>query len=32
MQVSGWMFMGVSWVLILGILFFCFSRIFKKGI
>ena len=30
MTVFGWIFMALSWVLILGLAFICLSRIFKK--
>jgi hypothetical protein len=29
---SGWIFMAISWTLILSLATFCFSRIFKKGL
>lgn len=30
MKVSGWIFLIVSWTLIVGLLVFCFTRIFSK--
>ncbi len=30
MKLSGWIFMILSWAVILGLAGFCFSRIFKK--
>jgi len=32
MHLAGWIFMIISWAVILSILAFCFSRIFKKGL
>ncbi len=32
MRLGGWIFMLFSWGLILGLAFFCFRRIFKKGL
>lgn len=32
MKLSGWIFMILSWVVILSMLVFCYSRIFKKGL
>lgn len=32
MKSSGWIFMVLSWTMILGMAAFCFSRIFKKGL
>ena len=31
MQVSGWVFISISWIVILGLTFFCFLRIFSKN-
>ena len=32
MKLSGWIFMIISWGMILGLAIFCFTRIFKKGL
>lgn len=32
MKLGGWVFMIFSWVMILGLALFCFTRIFKKGL
>jgi len=32
MKLSGWIFMIISWGFIIGMLIFCYSRIFKKGL
>ena len=32
MKVSGWIFMVISWGIIIGLLVFCFKMIFKKGV
>ena len=32
MHLSGWVFMILSWVMILGLAVFCFRRIFSKGL
>lgn len=32
MKLSGWIFMAISWIGILSLATFCFSRIFKKGL
>jgi len=32
MKLSGWIFMIFSWMMILGMFIFCFSRIFRKGL
>ena len=30
MTIYGWVFLGISWVLIIGLLIFCFIRVFKE--
>jgi hypothetical protein len=30
MRPDGWIFLGVSWALILGLCVFCFNRIFAR--
>lgn len=32
MKLSGWIFMVISWTMILGLAIFCFTRIFRKGL
>lgn len=32
MRLSGWIFMIISWGFILGLVTFCFSKIFKQGL
>ena len=32
MKLSGWIFMIISWSFIIGMLIFCYSRIFRKGL
>ncbi len=32
MTVLGWVFMLGSWLVIISFLFFCYSRVLKKGI
>ncbi len=32
MQTSGWVFMVISWGIILSLAVFCFRRVFKKGL
>jgi len=32
MKLSGWIFMIISWGMILSLAVFCFNRIFKKGL
>lgn len=32
MKLYGWVFLIISWAVILIILVFCFSRVFKKGL
>ena len=32
MRISGWIFMIISWMVILSLATFCFRRIFKKGL
>ncbi len=32
MKIGGLIFMIVSWVFILGLAVFCFTRVFKKGL
>lgn len=31
MTVQGWIFFGVSWGVILGVLLFCYTKILKKN-
>jgi len=30
MTLAGWIFLGVSWSVILGLLIFCFVRVFEE--
>jgi len=30
MTIFGWIFMGVSWILIIGLFVFCYCRVFMK--
>jgi hypothetical protein len=32
MKLSGWIFMILSWGMILSLVIFCFTRIFRKGL
>lgn len=32
MKPGGWIFMILSWSFIIGLLIFCYSRIFSKGL
>jgi hypothetical protein len=32
MKLAGWIFMALSWGLIIGLTVFCFRMIFKKGV
>jgi hypothetical protein len=32
LKLSGWIFMILSWGMILSLAIFCFTRIFKKGL
>ncbi|MBI5050564.1 MAG: hypothetical protein HZC11_06795 [Nitrospirae bacterium] len=32
MKPSGWIFMIISWSFIIGMLIFCYSRIFRKDL
>jgi len=32
MELSGWIFMAISWSMIFSLAIFCFSKIFKKGL
>lgn len=32
MELGGWIFMAISWTMILSLATFCFSQIFKKGL
>ncbi len=32
MELSGWIFVIISWGCILSLTVFCFSRVFKKGL
>jgi len=32
LRIGGWIFMILSWTMILSMLIFCYGRIFKKGI
>ncbi len=32
MTLYGWIFMGISWALIIGLMVFCYARVFKKGV
>jgi hypothetical protein len=32
LKLGGWIFMIISWSFIIGMLIFCYSRIFRQGI